>query len=180
MRDLQTKCISWANFYHSQLVLISPTMNTCWHGEGIRKLQLLNLSISDIHVVFDEAPFMYPLLITSKTQCRVRFLSFMNLIDKLALCVVRSKTCHPGSFPTPSRGSSPIWLLTQTTVTNSVQQTLKCLGTCQALTCHWKQKQTNEISILHSVMVHWVRRLRPLRAAEWKWSCWHESGMRCS
>lgn len=32
----------------------------------------------------------------------VRFLSFMNLIDSLALYVIRSKTGHPGSFLIPS------------------------------------------------------------------------------
>lgn len=50
-------------------------------------------------------------------------------------------------FPTPLCGSSPTWLLTQTTVTNSVQLTSKCLGQCQALAWHWKQKQIN-VSVL--------------------------------
>lgn len=66
---------------HSWLVFISPNTKISRHGEGIRKLQFMDVSTPNIHEVFVEAPFKHPLLITGKSQCWVRFLFWMNLTD---------------------------------------------------------------------------------------------------
>lgn len=88
--------VDFLGFYHSQLVLLSPTRKTCWCGEGIRKLQLVDVSVPDIHVVFAKAPFTHFANCwqdTVPSKISIFYESGWQVSP-----VVGSKTCHPGSF----------------------------------------------------------------------------------
>ena len=139
MRDSWTQWISWSNFHYSQI----PPFPQHKHSDMERGLGSQSSWIwaswiamwicqSSFHVFF--ANYWQIIVLGKISACMV-------LIDHRALNVALSKVCHSGLFPSPFCRLSPIWFLIKAIPTNSVQQTqIKCLGTCQTLTQHWKHK----------------------------------------
>lgn len=137
MRDSWTEWIFWSNFHYSQI----PPFPQHKHSDMERGLGSQSSWIwaswiamwicqGSFHIFF--ANYWQIIVLGKISAC-------MNLIDHRALNVAPSVSFW--AFPILFLQIEPHLVPNQSNTNHSVQQTrIKCLGTCQTLTQHWKHK----------------------------------------